>query len=69
MKGLASELRYLQRQELEKPVLEAFLVLVGKLQLREPDLGKTGTYALNQNPYMKNYLMDERLSISNNAAL
>ena len=30
--------------------------------------GKTITYAANQKPYMENYLLDGKLSISNNAA-
>lgn len=65
----SAESRYLQRQELEKPVLEAFWCWLEKLQpLRGSALGKAVTYALNQRPYMENYLLDGRLSISNNAA-
>ena len=33
-----------------------------------PHLGKAVTYALNQKPYMENYLLDGRCSLSNNAA-
>lgn len=31
-------------------------------------MGKAVTYAKNQNPYMENYLLDGRCSLSNNAA-
>lgn len=69
LKGLSAEARYLQRQELEKPVLEAFWCWLEKVRpLRGSVLGKAVTYALNQKPYMENYLLDGRLSISNNAA-
>lgn len=69
LKGLSAEARYLQRQELEKPVLEAFWCWLEKVwPLRGSALGKAVTYALNQKPYMENYLLDGRLSISNNAA-
>ncbi|MBQ1188852.1 MAG: IS66 family transposase [Lachnospiraceae bacterium] len=69
LKGLSAEDRYLQRQELEKPVLEAFWCWLEKVQpLRGSALGKAVTYAKNQKPYMENYLLDGRLSISNNAA-
>ena len=40
-----------------------------KLQpLRGSALSRAVTYALKQRPYMENYLLDGRLSISNNAA-
>lgn len=69
LKDLSAEARYLQRQELEKPVLEAFWCWLEKLQpLRGSALGKAVTYAQNQKPFMENYLLDGRLSISNNAA-
>lgn len=69
LKGVSAESRYLQRQELEKPVLEAFWCWLEKVQpLRGSALGKAVTYAQNQKPYMENYLLDGRLSISNNAA-
>ena len=69
LKDLSAESRYLQRQELEKPVLEAFWCWLSEVQtLRGSALGKAVTYALNQRPYMENYLLDGRLSISNNAA-
>ena len=69
LKDLTAETRYLQRQELEKPVLEAFWCWLENVQpLRGSALGKAVTYALNQRPYMENYLLDGRLSISNNAA-
>lgn len=69
LKGVSAETRYLQRQELEKPVLEAFWCWLEKVQpLRGSALRKAVTYAQNQKPYMENYLLDGRLSISNNAA-
>lgn len=69
LKSLPAESRYLQRQELEKPVLEAFWCwLSGLKPLRGSALGKAVTYAQNQKPFMENYLLDGRLSISNNAA-
>lgn len=69
LKEQSAEERYLQRQELEKPVLEAFWCWLEKVQpLKGSALGKAVTYAKNQKPYMENYLEDGRLSISNNAA-
>ena len=69
LKDLSAEERYLKRQELEKPVLDAFWRWLEKLvPLRGSALGKAVTYAINQRPYMENYLLDGRLSISNNAA-
>ena len=69
LKNLSAESRYQQRQELEIPVLEAFWSWLDKLQpLRGSALGKAVTYAQNQKPFMENYLLDGRLSISNNAA-
>lgn len=69
LKDLPAEDRYHKRQELEKPVLEAFWCWLETLRpLRGSALGKAVTYAWNQRPYMENYLLDGRLSISNNAA-
>jgi len=66
---LSPEDRYLQRLELEKPVLEAFWRWLENVKvLKGSALGKAVTYAINQKPYMENYLLDGRLSISNNAA-
>ena len=38
------------------------------ITLKESALGKAVTYAINQKPYMENYLLDGRCSISNNTA-
>ena len=67
--NLLPEERYCRRLELEKPVLEAFWCWLENLTvLNGSALGKAVTYAKNQKPYMENYLLDGRCSISNNAA-
>lgn len=69
LKDLSPEERFCKRLELEKPVLEAFWCwLDGLSVLKGSSLGKAVTYAQNQKPYMENYLLDGRCSISNNAA-
>lgn len=69
LSGLSPEDRYLQRLELERPVLDAFWCWLENVKvLKGSALGKAVTYAMNQRPYMENYLLDGRLSISNNAA-
>jgi len=69
LKDLSPEERYRKRQELEKPVLEAFWCWLDSLNtLKGSALGKAVTYAKNQKPYMENYLLDRRCSLSNNAA-
>lgn len=69
LKGLTSEERKLKRLELEKPVLEAFWCWLDSVNaLKGSALGKAVTYAKNQKPYMENYLLDGRCSLSNNAA-
>lgn len=66
---LSPEEKYCKRLELEKPVLEAFWCWLENLTvLNGSSLGKAVTYAKNQKPYMENYLLDGRCSISNNAA-
>ena len=67
--NLAPEKRYYKRLELEIPVLKAFWCWLENLTfLKGSALGKAVTYAKNQKPYMENYLLDGRCSISNNAA-
>jgi len=61
--------RYLRRLELAKPILDEY----HRWLLSFHDLGKTlfsqaVHYSLNQWPYLKNYLLDGRLEISNNRA-
>lgn len=69
LKGLTPAERYCKRLELEKPILEAFWCWLEKLEpLKGSALGKAVTYALNQRPYMENYLLDGRCALSNNAA-
>lgn len=63
------EQRCSKRLELEKPVLDAFWCWLDSLHvLAGSALGKAVVYAQNQKPYMENYLLDGRCSISNNAA-
>ena len=69
LKVLSPEERFSKRLELEKPVLGAFWCWLDNLSvLKGSALGKAVTYAQNQKPYMENYLLDGRCSISNNAA-
>ena len=69
LKGLTSEERKIKRLELEKPVLEAFWCWLDSVNaLKGSALGKAVIYAKNQKPYMENYLLDGRCSLSNNAA-
>ena len=58
-----------ERLRLEKPVLEAFWSwLYALTPLKGSRLGKAVIYARNQKPYLENYLLDGRCSISNNVA-
>ncbi len=67
--NLSSDEKKAERHRLEKPVLEAFWSWLYTLTpLKGSRLGKAVTYALNQKPYMENYLLDGRCSISNNIA-
>lgn len=69
LKDMSPEDRYIKRQELARPVLEAFWSWLETVNaLPGSKLGKAVTYASNQKPYMENYLLDGRLSLSNNAA-
>ena len=69
LKVLSFEERKIKRLELEKPVLEAFWCWLESLNvLKGSALGKAVTYAINQRPYMENYLLDGRCALSNNAA-
>jgi len=66
---MSSDKRKEERFRLEKPVLEAFWCWLDSLTpLKGSHLGKAVIYAQNQKPYMENYLLDGRCSISNNAA-
>ena len=69
LKGLSPEDRYNQRLDREKPVLEVFWSWLETVNaLRGSKLAKAVTYAQNQKPFMENYLLDGRCSLSNNAA-
>lgn len=68
LKDLSPEDRYNQRLDREKPVLEAFWSWLETVNpLRGSKLAKAVTYAQNQKPFMENYLLDGRCSLSNNA--
>lgn len=65
--------RYKKRLELSKPILDAFLSWLKKLSASgnvapKSALGTAVNYALEQWPYLQNYLLDGRLEISNNRA-
>ncbi len=69
LKDLTPEERFCKRLELEKPILEAFWCWLESLNvLKGSALGKAVTYAMNQRPFMENYLLDGRCVLSNNAA-
>ena len=69
LKNLTPEERFCKRLELEKPILEAFWCWLESLNvLKGSALGKAVTYAMNQRPFMENYLLDGRCALSNNAA-
>ena len=69
LKNLTPEARFCKRLELEKPILEAFWCWLESLNvLKGSALGKAVTYAMNQRPFMENYLLDGRCALSNNAA-
>lgn len=63
------EERYAQRQKQAKPVLDEFFSWVSSLRpAPKSALGKAVHYALEQGNYLKRYLLDGRLEISNNRA-
>ena len=69
LKDLTPKERFCKRLEVEKPILEAFWCWLESLTvLKGSALGKAVTYAMNQRPFMENYLLDGRCAISNNAA-
>jgi len=69
LSGLTPKQRYSKRLELEKPVLDEFWNWLDSISvLPGSAIGKARDYALNQKPYLKNYLLDGRLNISNNPA-
>lgn len=69
LKDCAQKEREEKRQELEKPVLEAFLAwLKSANPVPKSGIGKAVYYALQQWKYLERYLLDGRLEISNNRA-
>jgi len=71
LKDRTPEERYEQRLELSQPILDAFLVWLEKTSpyvAPKSALGKAIYYTLAQWKYLKNYLLDGRLVLSNNLA-
>ena len=69
LKELTPDERYLKRLELAKPVLDEFWNWIEGINvLPGSAIGKAREYALNQKPFLMNYLLDGRLNISNNPA-
>ena len=69
MKGLAPEEKYKKRLELEKPVWDAYLAWLEKVNpLPQSALGKAVNYSKNHWKYLQNYMLDGRCEISNNRA-
>jgi transposase len=66
---LTAEERQKRRLEQSKPVLDEFWQWLSTLNpLRNSNLGKAVTYALNQKEALNNFLLDGRIDISNNRA-
>jgi transposase len=66
---LSPEGRTKKREEMERPVIDAFWKWVdGQNPSEGSRLGKAVNYARNQRPYLENYLLDGRIAISNNVA-
>jgi transposase len=66
---LCPEERQKERERLSKPLMEAFFVWNDSLgALSKTLLGKAVYYAQSQRKYLKAYLLDGRLEISNNRA-
>ena len=68
IKNLSIEERYNIRLELSKPILDDFSVWLFSMKektLSKSNLSDAINYALNQWPYIMNYLLDGRLDIDN----
>jgi len=66
---LSPDMRYTQRLEQAKPVLDAMLAWANtRAAAPKSALGKAFTYLKEQWPYLMNYLKDGRLELSNNRA-
>jgi len=71
LKDLTSKERLEQRQAIIKPLVEAFFVYLKQNQADVPGSGKLHdafTYALNQEKYLKVFLVDGDVPIDNNAS-
>jgi len=69
LKEVSNDVRYQQRLEKSKPILDAFITWVDKQSnaiLPKSLEGKAITYAKNSLPYVANYLLDGQLEIDNN---
>ncbi len=63
------EVRYKVRQEQAKPILDEFFAWLNSSNASpKSHFGRAVQYTLNQWPYLTNYLLDERLDLSNNRA-
>ncbi len=69
IKELPPEEKHIKRQELSKPLLDDFFTWLNSFTpAKQSHLGNAVTYTLNQWSNLQNYLLDGRLSISNNNA-
>ncbi len=70
LEGLTPEERYKQRQEKEKPILDALYAWADARKNVAPKsaLGKALYYLREQRPYLERYLLDGRLEYTNNRA-
>lgn len=69
LEGCTPEERHRKRQELANPVLNEFFSWLSSLRpAPKSGLGKAVHYALEQWNYLKRYLLDGRLELSNNRA-
>lgn len=69
LKERSSEERYHERQKNAKPLIEEFYAWINSLNvLPQTGIGKAAGYALSQQTYLENYLLDGQLEISNNRA-
>ena len=69
IKELSPEEKFEKRQELSKPVLDEFLTWLKSLNpAKQSHLGNAVSYTLNAWDNLNNYMLDGRLSISNNSA-
>lgn len=71
LKNLSFEERYIRRKNEAEPVVSAYFEWAKEYEkkvLPKSLLGKSIAYSLNQEEYLRNYLLDGRLELSNNRA-